>query len=56
MPAWVTPPVLNRFTRLAVEMCAAAGTMRVAGYERGRGAEVAHRATEVTTVEAAEAA
>jgi len=51
--AWVTPPVLNRFTRLAVEMCAAAGTLRVAGYERTPGAEVAHRATEVTAIEAA---
>ena len=30
--AWVAPPVLNRFTRLAIEMCAAAGTLRVAGY------------------------
>ena len=31
--AWVTPPVLNPFTRMAVEMCPANGTLRVAGYE-----------------------
>ena len=33
---WVTPPVLNRFTRLAIEMCAAGRTLRVAGYESAR--------------------
>jgi len=54
--AWLTPPVLNRFTRLAIEMCAAAGTLRVAGYECAPGAEVAHRATDVTTVAAPAAA
>jgi hypothetical protein len=31
--AWVTPPVLNPFTRMAVEMCAANGTLRAVGYE-----------------------
>jgi hypothetical protein len=31
--AWVTPPVLNPFTRVAVEMCAASGTLRAVGYE-----------------------
>ena len=31
--AWVAPPVLNRYTRIAVEMCAAQGLLRVAGYE-----------------------
>jgi hypothetical protein len=30
---WVSPPVLNRFTRLAAEMCPAAGVLRVIGYE-----------------------
>jgi hypothetical protein len=49
---WVAPPVLNRFTRLAVEMCPATGTLRVAGYERDADAEIAHRATQVTTVAA----
>jgi hypothetical protein len=31
--AWVTPPVLNPFTRIAVEMCAANGTLRAVGFE-----------------------
>jgi len=30
---WVTPPVLNPFTRIAVEMCPATVTLRVVGYE-----------------------
>ncbi len=49
---WVTPPVLNRFTRLAVEMCATEGLLRVAGYEWAPGAAEAQRATEVTSVAA----
>jgi hypothetical protein len=48
--AWVTPPVLNRFTRLAIEMCAADGALRVAGYECELGAAEAHRATQVTSI------
>jgi hypothetical protein len=35
--AWVIPPVLNPFTRVAVEMCPAEGTLRVLGYEREGG-------------------
>ncbi|MGH6839063.1 MAG: hypothetical protein ACREDT_09730 [Methylocella sp.] len=31
--AWVTPPVLNPYTRLAVTMCPARAILRVAGYE-----------------------
>ncbi len=31
---WVTPPVLNPFTRIAAEMCPARGLLRVVGYER----------------------
>jgi hypothetical protein len=50
---WVTPPVLNRFTRLAIEMCAAAGTLRVVGYECEPGAAESRRATQVTSVTAA---
>jgi len=53
---WVTVPVLNRFTRLAVEMCAASGTLRVVGYESADGCDVAGRATQVTAVETAGAA
>jgi len=47
---WVTPPVLNRFTRLAIEMCAADGILRVAGYECEPGAAEARRATQVTSI------
>ena len=43
--AWVVPPVLNPYTRLAVEMCPASGTLRVVGYELAPGAE---RAAPVT--------
>ena len=49
---WVTAPVLNRFTRLAIEMCAASATLRVAGYEY-EGGDSAQRATQITTVAAA---
>jgi hypothetical protein len=31
--AWVTPPILNPYTRLAVEMCPAKGVLRAVGYE-----------------------
>jgi hypothetical protein len=31
---WIKPPILNRFTRLAVEANAAQGTLRATGYER----------------------
>ena len=50
---WVTAPVLNRFTRLAVEMCAATGALRVAGYECERDGTLARRATQVTTIASA---
>jgi hypothetical protein len=31
---WVAPPVLNPYTRIAVEMCPARGLLRVVGYEQ----------------------
>jgi hypothetical protein len=43
---WVAPPVLNAYTRMAVEMSAARGLMRVAGYELRAGEDVASPATE----------
>jgi len=43
--AWVMPPVLNKYTRLAAEMCPASGTLRVIGYEH---ADAAPRAQPVT--------
>jgi hypothetical protein len=45
--AWVTPPVLNPFTRMAVEMCAATGTLRVVGYELEADDALPHPATQV---------
>jgi hypothetical protein len=38
--SWVVQPVLNQFTRLAVEMSPARGTLRVVGYEKATGAEL----------------
>jgi hypothetical protein len=42
---WVTPPVLNPYTRLAIEMCPAEGVLRVVGYETPLGAAAAEPAT-----------
>jgi hypothetical protein len=50
--AWVTPPVLNAFTRVAVEMCPARGVLRAVGYERRPGDEVAQPVTRICEVEA----
>ena len=43
--AWVTPPVLNQFTRIAVEMCPANGVLRVLGFEVEKEGELPERAT-----------
>jgi hypothetical protein len=45
--AWVKPPVLNPFTRIAAEMCAATGTLRAIGYEQGPGTELPRPVTRV---------
>lgn len=37
---WVAPPILNPYTRLAVEMCPAKGVLRAVGYEAIAGAEL----------------
>lgn len=37
---WVTPPVLNSQTRVAVEMCPASGVLRVMGLEQLEGSEL----------------
>jgi hypothetical protein len=42
---WVAPPVLNPYTRIAVEICPAMGVLRVLGYERPEGAELAEPVT-----------
>jgi hypothetical protein len=44
---WVAPPVLNPFTRLAVEMCPATGTLRAAGYELEPGSTLPLRVTQI---------
>jgi hypothetical protein len=43
---WVAPPVLNPFTRLAVEMNPARGLLRVMGFERPDEEELAQPVTE----------
>jgi hypothetical protein len=46
--AWVTPPVLNPMTRLAIEMCPASGILRAAGYEQPEpGDAMPERVTEI---------
>jgi hypothetical protein len=50
---WVVEPVLNRFTRVAVEMCPASGTLRVAGYEKSPTRDTAERATQTALIDAA---
>ena len=51
--AWVIPPVLNPFTRLAVEMCPANGALRAVGYEPEQGDAPARPATQVRELAAA---
>ena len=49
--AWVTPPVLNKFTRIATEMCPAEGILRVIGYEQAApGTELPHAVTQVREI------
>jgi hypothetical protein len=47
--AWAQPPVVNAFTRLTVEMCPAAGALRVAGWESD-GRHGARRVTRVLSL------
>ncbi len=42
---WVTPPILNTQTRLAVELCPARGVLRAIGYEQVAGQELPEPAT-----------
>ena len=50
---WVTPPVLNPFTRIAVEMCPGKGVLRAVGYETPPGCEFAQPATQTCELTAA---
>jgi len=54
--AWVAPPVLNPYTRVAVEMCPRAGVLRVVGYERAAPGELPRPVTRVCEVGMAVAA
>ncbi len=54
--AWVEAPVLNRFTRLAAEMCPARGELRVVGYELHDGDELPRPVTAVRAIGAGRAA
>ena len=53
---WVVAPVLNPFTRIAVEMCPAKGVLRAVGYETPPGVELAQPVTRVCEVSTAMAA
>lgn len=50
--AWVSPPVLNPYTRIATEMCAAQGILRVTGYENVPGVELPQMVTQPHALEA----
>ena len=51
---WVTPPVLNPYTRIAAVMCAARGILRVAGYEVVAAGALPERVTQMREVQAGE--
>jgi hypothetical protein len=53
---WVVTPVLNRYTRLAVEACPARGLLRVVGYESVAGSELPQPVTQMCEVGALERA
>lgn len=53
---WVVPPVLNAFTRIAVEMCPRHGILRAIGYETPPDSELAQPVTQVCELAAAVAA
>ena len=52
---WVAAPVLNPYTRVAVEMCPRAGILRVVGYERAARGELPIPVTRVCEIETAAA-
>src|SRR5580704_12352874 len=54
--AWVTAPVLNPFTRVAVEMCPGDGVLRAVGFETLPGCELAQPVTNARELIAAVAA
>jgi hypothetical protein len=52
--AWVTPPILNPYTRIAVATCPARGRLRVLGYESEDGVALAQPATQARAIGASE--
>jgi len=44
---WVTPPILNQQTRLAVELCPALGRLRAVGFEAVAGRDMPEPATQL---------
>jgi len=52
---WVTPPILNPYTRVAVEMCPAQSILRAVGYEPHANAELPQSVSEVRDGQAAAA-
>ena len=48
---WVREPVLNPYTRVAVAMSAATGTLRIVGYDRTADAPLPEPVTQVCAVE-----
>jgi len=53
---WVVTPVLNRYTRMAVEACPARGLLRVVGYESVPGSELPQPVTQMREIGALERA
>jgi hypothetical protein len=47
---WLVPPVLNPFTRCAIEMCPARAILRTAGYELMAGDDLPRQVTETRVV------
>jgi hypothetical protein len=54
--AWVVAPVLNRYTRVAVEMCPAQAHLRVAGFDSDHSESLPKRVTEICDVSLARTA
>jgi hypothetical protein len=48
--AWIREPVLNRYTRMAVEMCPARAILRVVGYDVVAGCNLPQRVTQVREI------
>ena len=49
----MVPPILNPYTRLAVEMCPAAGVVRAVGYETPTGGDLPQAVTSTCDLQAA---